>query len=369
MKLSLAANIGRLRRENAMTQEQLAEALGVTFAAVSKWERGVATPELSLIAQMADLFGVSLDRLVGFEMHDNSVTALEERICSLQLQKRYAEAIAEAEKALLRFPNDFRIVYCAGQSYSMAGIEGQQREYLHRGIPLLEHAVSLISQNSNPRISEASIQSEIAQCHLALGHTEKGLEILKKHNVGGVHNAQIALTYAVDVKPFDPMAAEVYLADAYAGIVNAAVRTMMAYANYYEKLGNTGASRDAFLWLADMLRGLKIDPDATAYVDKLTAPCYAGCAVLSLRLGEDSQAEAYLHRAFRIASAFDARPTYRLDNIKFCVGDTEKAMAYDDLGETAMSAVERQLAQEDGDGQLMALWRKLCEDTECGGTV
>lgn len=40
MKTSLSQNICRLRRENGMTQEQLAEALGVSFAAVSKWERG-----------------------------------------------------------------------------------------------------------------------------------------------------------------------------------------------------------------------------------------------------------------------------------------------------------------------------------------
>lgn len=40
MKLSLAQNISRLRKQNGLTQERLAEALGVSFAAVSKWERG-----------------------------------------------------------------------------------------------------------------------------------------------------------------------------------------------------------------------------------------------------------------------------------------------------------------------------------------
>ena len=61
MKLSLAQNISRLRKQNGLTQERLAEALGVSFAAVSKWERGAATPDLTLIANMADLFSVSLD--------------------------------------------------------------------------------------------------------------------------------------------------------------------------------------------------------------------------------------------------------------------------------------------------------------------
>ena len=38
MKLSLSQNICKLRKANHLTQEQLAEALGVTFAAISKWE-------------------------------------------------------------------------------------------------------------------------------------------------------------------------------------------------------------------------------------------------------------------------------------------------------------------------------------------
>ena len=63
MKLSLAQNICRLRKQNGLTQERLAEALGVTFAAVSKWERGVATPDLGLMAELASLFSVSLDAL------------------------------------------------------------------------------------------------------------------------------------------------------------------------------------------------------------------------------------------------------------------------------------------------------------------
>ena len=57
MQMTLSQNISRLRKENSMTQEQLAEALGISFAAVSKWERGVTTPELGYIIEMADLFG------------------------------------------------------------------------------------------------------------------------------------------------------------------------------------------------------------------------------------------------------------------------------------------------------------------------
>ncbi len=42
MKLMIGDNIKRLRREKNVTQEQLAEVLNITYAAVSKWERGVS---------------------------------------------------------------------------------------------------------------------------------------------------------------------------------------------------------------------------------------------------------------------------------------------------------------------------------------
>lgn len=121
---SLSSNISKLRKASFMTQEQLAEALGVTFAAVSKWERGVATPELNLILHMADLFGVSLDALIGFEVRNRSIPAFEKRIRELRCKKAYEKAIEEAEKALLRYPNDFRVVYASGELYGAAGIEG-----------------------------------------------------------------------------------------------------------------------------------------------------------------------------------------------------------------------------------------------------
>ena len=57
-------NINRLRREAGMSQEELAEKLGVTSQAVSKWECALSLPDISLILPLADLFGVSADGLL-----------------------------------------------------------------------------------------------------------------------------------------------------------------------------------------------------------------------------------------------------------------------------------------------------------------
>lgn len=48
-KLHLAENIIRLRHEKRLTQEELADFMGVTKASVSKWENGISTPDILLL--------------------------------------------------------------------------------------------------------------------------------------------------------------------------------------------------------------------------------------------------------------------------------------------------------------------------------
>lgn len=65
MNESIGTIIMRLRKEHGMTQEQLANALGITFQAVSKWENGISSPDISTLPLLADLFEVSIDQLLG----------------------------------------------------------------------------------------------------------------------------------------------------------------------------------------------------------------------------------------------------------------------------------------------------------------
>lgn len=67
---NLGENIARLRRQTGMTQESLAERLGVTSAAVSKWERQLSCPDIALLPEVAAVFGVTIDDLFGKETND-----------------------------------------------------------------------------------------------------------------------------------------------------------------------------------------------------------------------------------------------------------------------------------------------------------
>ena len=67
MKLNIGNNIRTLRRSKDMTQDELAEKLGVTFQTVSRWENGGTYPDMELLPVLAGIFGVTVDHLLGMD--------------------------------------------------------------------------------------------------------------------------------------------------------------------------------------------------------------------------------------------------------------------------------------------------------------
>ncbi len=64
-------NLVQMRKLLQLTQEDLAEKLGVTRQSVAKWEAGESIPDLDKCKQLADIFGVSLDDLANYEPEEN----------------------------------------------------------------------------------------------------------------------------------------------------------------------------------------------------------------------------------------------------------------------------------------------------------
>lgn len=65
MSIQLGIKLADLRKRNGYSQEALAEKMGVSRQAVSKWERGDSTPDTDTLIELARLYSVSLDELVG----------------------------------------------------------------------------------------------------------------------------------------------------------------------------------------------------------------------------------------------------------------------------------------------------------------
>ena len=68
--MTLGERIQALRRERGMSQEGLAEVLGISRQAVSKWEKGLSYPDTGNLLALAELFGVSADELAGLRQQE-----------------------------------------------------------------------------------------------------------------------------------------------------------------------------------------------------------------------------------------------------------------------------------------------------------
>ncbi|WP_100489369.1 helix-turn-helix domain-containing protein [Sporolactobacillus pectinivorans] len=81
-KLNIGKTILQLRKEKNITQEQLAIMVGVSAGAVSKWETGNSTPDISLLAPLARALNTSLDILLSFqqELLETEVVNIKQKL-------------------------------------------------------------------------------------------------------------------------------------------------------------------------------------------------------------------------------------------------------------------------------------------------
>lgn len=95
----LRKNLSIFRKQRHLTQEQLANELGLTFQAISKWENGLSCPDISLLPQLAEIFGVTINDLFR-EQTEESVqeTTAEEPSAAEKKEEEKAEEKAEEKK-------------------------------------------------------------------------------------------------------------------------------------------------------------------------------------------------------------------------------------------------------------------------------
>ena len=85
--MNLGEKIKKLRQFKGITQEQLANMLSISSQAVSKWETGVTNPDITLIPDIAKLFDVSTDELLGVEKSKKKSAKTDNDIISARLAK------------------------------------------------------------------------------------------------------------------------------------------------------------------------------------------------------------------------------------------------------------------------------------------
>jgi len=121
--MMIAKNLRQLRIARSITQEELAERIGVTGQAVSKWERDECFPDITLLPGLANFFGVTVDKLIGMdEINDHAVQqSIAAKISDLCKEKKYREAAAYAEEKLKLYPDNYGLMYDIAINSALVG--------------------------------------------------------------------------------------------------------------------------------------------------------------------------------------------------------------------------------------------------------
>ena len=352
MKLTLAENIRAFRKQRKMTQEQLADVLGVTVGAVYKWESGLSQPELGMIVEMADFFDVSVDVLLGYRMKDNSLESAVKRLYSL-CQTMDPAALTEAEKALGKYPHSFRIVFTCADVFLTYGIGNHDPKLLRRALELLEQARLLLPQNNNPRISETTLIGHMATAYFHLGEREKALELLKQNNAGACFSEQIGSTLAAMMGR--PEEAVVFLSEAMVKGMASLLNATVGFLFVYRSRGDWASALAITSLAGELMAGLRTK-DISGFMDKTYAEVLLMLAYARAKAGLAEESRSALREAAALAARFDSTPEYSLKSMRFLEG-AENTTAYDTFGSTASGSIAYLLELLD-DAELSAQWKE-----------
>lgn len=181
MKLLIGENIKRLRVQKGITQEQLAEAMHVSSVAVSKWERGETTPDVSVLPMLAFYFQVSIDELMSYD-----ACAVE-----LEIQEFLREHKTEAEahhqrkckslstSAYRKYPNDYRVMELYMWDLIGGYADNDQKEVLERAEEIHKICDRILDGCNDAYIRADAIVMRGKLLHAA-GQTPEALALYQK---------------------------------------------------------------------------------------------------------------------------------------------------------------------------------------------
>lgn len=181
MKLPIGSVIYNLRKSKGITQESLASAVGVSTGAVSKWENGLAYPDITLLSPIARFLGTSVDGLLEFEAslsHEEIINIYKE-CCDKFMNSSFDEAMDFYKDYIRQYPTNLHLKFRLGgmlQQYIMyAGNEENIEKMVRASIDLMIDC----TKSEEIEVREASL-AMLGSLYMMVEEHEKAIEYVEK---------------------------------------------------------------------------------------------------------------------------------------------------------------------------------------------
>ena len=208
MKLLIGEKLKYYRRKMELTQEDVANHLGCSYQAVSKWERDEGYPEITMLPSIANYLGITVDELIGMDeiasknRYDeiNAQWEHNNRLGKETGDRKYNEKnVSLMRNALKTYPNDqLLLVQLSTSLEKLSGTESEKDANLRESVRLQEE----ILRGEDSEVRSATLYN-ICFAYEKLGMHEKAIETaMKLPNLYKARENALALLGTIEEKHF-----------------------------------------------------------------------------------------------------------------------------------------------------------------------
>lgn len=178
--MKLGEKIRHYRKQQGLTQEQVAERLGVSTPAVNKWENDNSYPDITLLSPLARLLNTDLNTLLSFRenLTSQEISDIIDHVGGVFGRKGFEAGFVQGELYLREYPNDMRLAFHMGRLYAgyLSLLQKEDKEFYEKRIlVLMEQA----GESEEQKTAEAAL-SWLMHYYAEHGDFEKAEEVLRQ---------------------------------------------------------------------------------------------------------------------------------------------------------------------------------------------
>lgn len=304
MKLLIGENLRRLRRERDITQEELAEVLGVSYQSVSRWENGACYPDMELLPTLAAFFGVTVDALIGADdaVEKSRVAAYLDRFQAAISAGNVEECISVAREGVAEYPNNYVLLNKLMYALFIAGDEDGNVPDWKENMRKYDAEITALGERIMKYCPDADLRCEAAY-RLAFNHCEMG----RREQGRAIFETLPSQRWCREANIWWALEPEEKLPYTYEMVSSSYDMLYWAISRF---IGARLLPDEQQLLVLEKLRALRglIWDDAHPDADWDAASSHFKRAEIHARLGRYEQAFAGLEAAAACARGFDERP-------------------------------------------------------------
>lgn len=180
-EINIARAIISKRRENGLTQDDLASYIGVSKASVSKWETAQSYPDITFLPQLAAFFNISIDELMGYEpqMGKEDIRKLYLKLSTDFTEKPFDEVLGHCHEIAKKYFSCFPLLFQIGALLVNNSMEsGDMNEAFTVLAEAKELFIRVKKESEDAELCQLALNME-AFCALTLGNANDVIELLE----------------------------------------------------------------------------------------------------------------------------------------------------------------------------------------------